>query len=264
MISILVPTMGTRENELKRLIESLKKQTYKDFEVVIVSQSNHDMVEKCFEGVDFYYKHIKSNTKGASVARNIGLKEIKGDIFALSDDDCWYTEDALEFVYNYFNKNEDADVLCCQYYDPVKKIYPKVYPENEIKDFSKIQILKKAAIEIFVNANRVKDYKIGFDEGFGVGPIYNSGEEYMYLMDLKKLGYKLNYYPKVLAYHNVREKDYLDEKSFVAKGPVFKRLFGNGMGLVMYTVFTAKKFKQVDNCIKLYFKGVKEYFKCKL
>ena len=118
--------------------------------------------------------------------------------------------------------------------------------------------------EIFVNANRVKDYKIGFDEGFGVGTIYNSGEENMYLMDLKKLGYKLNYYPKVLAYHNVREKDYLDEKSFVAKGPVFKRLFGNGMGLVMYTVFTAKKFKQVDNCIKLYFKGVKEYFKCKL
>lgn len=88
MISILVPTMGTRENELKRLIESLKKQTYNDFEVVIVSQGNHDMVEKCFEGVDFYYKHIKSNTKGASVARNIGLKEIKGDIFALSDDDC--------------------------------------------------------------------------------------------------------------------------------------------------------------------------------
>ena len=59
MISILVPTMGTRENELKRLIESLKKQTYKNFEVVIVSQSNHDMVEKCFEGVDFYYKQIQ-------------------------------------------------------------------------------------------------------------------------------------------------------------------------------------------------------------
>ena len=54
MISILVPTMGTRENELKRLIESLKKQTYNNFEVVIVSQGNHDMVEKCFEGVDFY------------------------------------------------------------------------------------------------------------------------------------------------------------------------------------------------------------------
>lgn len=263
MISILIPTMGTREKELKRLIQSLENQTYKDFEVVIVSQGNHDMVEACFNNVTFSYKHIKSSTKGASVARNIGLKEIKGNIFALSDDDCWYVEDSLEFVYNYFTEN-NGDILCCQYYDPEKEKYPKEYPKKPLKDFSKMQILKKAAIEIFVNADNVKDYTIGFDERFGVGTGYNSGEENMYLMDLKKLGYKLDYYPKVVAYHNVREKDYLDEKSFIAKGPVFKRLFGTYMGIVMYTAFTAKKIRQIDNCSKLYFKGIEEYFKCKL
>ena len=127
-----------------------------------------------------------------------------------------------------------------------------------------MQILKKAAIEIFINIDRVKDYTIGFDERFGVGTKYNSAEENIYLMDLKRLGYKLDYYPKVLAYHNVRDKDYLDEKSFVAKGPVFKRLFGKYLGLIMYTAFSIKKFNQIDNCIKLYFKGVNEYFKCKL
>lgn len=263
MISVLVPTMGTREMELKRLIQSLENQTYKDFEMIIVSQGNHDMVKQCLENVSFKYKHIKSNTKGISIARNIGLKEIKGDIFTLSDDDCWYVEDALEFAYNYFNETE-GDVLCCQYYDPEKEKYPKVYPTEAIKDFSKRQVLKKAAIEIFINTKSVKDYTIGFDEKFGVGSGYNSGEENIYLMDLKKLGYKFDYYPKLIAYHNVRENDYLDKKSFVAKGPLFKRLFGNYMGLVMYTAFTAKKFKQVDNCSKLYFEGLKEYFNYKM
>ena len=263
MISLLIPTLGTREKELKRLITSLEAQTYKDFEVVIVSQGNHEMVNECFKNVSFKYKHIKSDTKGASVARNIGLKEVKGNIISLSDDDCWYEHDALEFVNNFFNEHK-SDILCCQYYDPHTKRYPKKYPTQPIYNFSKVQILKKAAIEIFINIDRVKDYTIGFDERFGVGTKYNSAEENIYLMDLKRLGYKLDYYPKVLAYHNVRDKDYLDEKSFVAKGPVFKRLFGKYLGLIMYTAFSIKKFNQIDNCIKLYFKGVNEYFKCKL
>ena len=59
---ILAANSGMTE-ELKRLIESLKKQTYSDFEVVIVSQGNHDMVEKCFEDVDFYYKQASSTRR---------------------------------------------------------------------------------------------------------------------------------------------------------------------------------------------------------
>ena len=39
---------------------------------------------------------------------------------------------------------------------------------------------------------------------------------------------------------------------------------GKYLGLIMYTAFSIKKFNQIDNCIKLYFKGVNEYFKCKL
>ena len=81
MISLLVPTLGKREQELRRLFDSLERQTYKDFEVVIVSQGNHDFVESCVASYDFKHKHIKSDTLGLSVARNVGLKYIEGDIF---------------------------------------------------------------------------------------------------------------------------------------------------------------------------------------
>lgn len=263
MISILIPTLGTREKKLKRLIKSLESQTYKDFEVVIVSQDNHQIVNNCFKDVTFKYKHVISDTKGASIARNIAIKEIKGNIAAFSDDDCWYEEDALEFIYKYFKENE-SDILCCQYYDPHTKRYPKKYPSYPLYDFSKVQIIKKAAIEIFINLDRVKDYTIGFDERFGVGSYYNSGEENIYLMDLKNMGYKLDYYPKVLAYHNVRDNDYLDSTSFVAKGPVFKRLFGKYLGIIMYTAFAIKKFNKIDNFMRVYFKGISEYFKYQL
>lgn len=263
MISLLVPTLGKREKELKRLFDSLKNQTYKDFEVVIVSQGNHDFVESCVANYDFKYKHIKSDTLGLSVARNIGLKYIEGDIFTLSDDDCWYDEESLEFVNNFFKEN-NSDIACFKYYDCINDKYPRQYPVEPIFDFPKRRVLNQASIDIYINTKKVKEYSKGFDERFGVGAKYNSGEENIYLMDLKNLGYKFDYYPKVLAFHEVRENDYLDAKSFVAKAALFKRLFGKYKGLIMYTAFTIKKFNMVEGCIPLYFKGVKEYFKFKL
>ncbi|RDY25018.1 glycosyltransferase family 2 protein [Romboutsia maritimum] len=263
MISLLLPTLGRREKELIRLFESLENQTYKDFEVIVVSQGNHDIVKNCLSKFDFKYTHIVSDTIGLSIARNIGLKHINGDIYTLSDDDCWYENDSLEFVNNFF-KQHDSDIACFQYYDLDRKIYAKEYPKEAIYDFPKMRVLKQASIDIYINTSKVKDYTIGFDERFGVGGRYNSGEENIYLMDLKNLGYKFDYYPKILAYHEVRENDYLDDKSFVAKAALFKRLFGRYKGLIMYTAFAAKKFSKVDNVIKLYLKGIKEYFKFKL
>ena len=35
-ISVLVPTLGTREKEIRRLLETLEKQSYKDFEIIFV------------------------------------------------------------------------------------------------------------------------------------------------------------------------------------------------------------------------------------
>lgn len=263
MISLLVPTLGKREKELQRLFDSLQRQTYKDFEVIIISQGNHGFVENCVAKYKFKSKHIKSNTIGLSVARNVGLKHIEGDIFTLSDDDCWYADDSLEFVNNFF-KEYNSDIACFNYYDCAQGIYPKKYPSEPIFNFPKMRVLNQASIDIYINTKKVKEYSKGFDERFGVGAKYNSGEENIYLMDLKNIGYKFDYYPKVLAFHEVRDNNYLDDKAFVAKAALFKRLFGEYKGLIMYTAFAVKKFKMVENCTSLYFKGVKEYFKFKL
>ena len=44
-ISVLVPTLGTREKEINQLLETLEKQSYKDFEVIFVTQDNHEKVK---------------------------------------------------------------------------------------------------------------------------------------------------------------------------------------------------------------------------
>ena len=46
MITLILPTLGQREFEIKRLFNSLESQTYNDFEVIVVSQDNHDDISE--------------------------------------------------------------------------------------------------------------------------------------------------------------------------------------------------------------------------
>ena len=58
-ISLIVPTLGTRELEIRRLIDSLNLQTCKNFEVIFVTQDNHQNVENILKSADFEYKQVK-------------------------------------------------------------------------------------------------------------------------------------------------------------------------------------------------------------
>ncbi len=261
MITLILPTLGQREFEIKRLFNSLENQTYNNFEVIIVSQDNHDDISEYLKNYKFKYKHIRINKKGLSIARNEGLKHVNGDIITFSDDDCWYLNDSLENVHNYFEKNK-SDIALFQHFDPDKLQYSKKYPTEEKKNIHRLRILSQSSIDIFINIKNVRDYIIGFDERFGIGGKYKSGEENVYLMDLYNKGYKLDYYPKIISYHPNKRgngNNILDEKMVIDKAPLFKRLFGNPIGIVMYTAFMIKKRKVILNKKRCFINGVKEY-----
>ena len=244
--SMLLATLGTRELELEKLFDSLREQTYKNFELIVVSQGNHEKIDNMLKNYEFEYKHIPMEGRGISIARNKGFPYVSGDILAFADDDGWYDKKALEIVKDSFEKY-DADILSFKHIDPIKNEYTKLYPEKEIINMSKRATLKQMSLDIYININRVVDYKDGFDERFGVGAKYNSGEENIYLMDLYNKGYKkISFIPIIIAYHPKKECDYLDRNSFIGKGPLFKRLFGNYLGLPMIVLFGIKKKKQVE------------------
>lgn len=244
--SMLLATLGSREEELIRLFDSLANQKYKDFELIVVTQGNHEKVKEILLNYSFEYKHVPMEGRGISIARNTGLPYVKGDIITFTDDDCWYNENALQIVKEHFKKY-DAEVLTFKHIDPDKNEYTKVYPNEKVINFSKMDTLKQISFDIYIDVNKVEDYKNGFDERFGVGREYNSGEENIYLMDLYNKGYKkMCFFPIVIAYHPKKECNYLDEKSFIGKGPLFKRLFGEKKGLVMFLIFGLKKKHQIE------------------
>ena len=223
-VSILVPTIGARTEELIRLFKSLSDQNYSHIEVVIIVQDNYDaMRELCslYSGkLDIVF--VSTEKRGLSRARNLGLKKLTGDIVLLSDDDCWYEKSGIENIVNFFENRDDIDILLTQIYDPISNIPYKNYPEDSAQLTRPIDLLSKSSIEI---AFRMKEPILDFDELFGLGGKYVAGEENDFLIRSLKQGKQIQYEPLITVYHEKKAQKE-SNKQLIAKGAFYSKNFG--------------------------------------
>lgn len=101
-MSVVIPTFD-RPAHLSALMEKLERQTYRDFEVIVVDQSPvswHD-ADKCWS-LSLRYYH--TDVAGAVNARNKGAFFARGDIIAFVDDDCLPDADWLRAAREYFHE----------------------------------------------------------------------------------------------------------------------------------------------------------------
>ncbi len=108
LVSVIMPSYNTAEY-ISESIASVRKQTYTDWELIIVddcSADNTDEIVKPFLS-DKRIKYIKNETNsGAAVSRNRALREAKGKWIAFLDsDDLWHPE-KLEKQISFMKKND--------------------------------------------------------------------------------------------------------------------------------------------------------------
>ena len=221
-LSVLLPTLGHREVELSRLLDSLVAQDFKNFEVIIVSQDRHQQIKKIIKSYsELDINHISIDEKGLSHARNIGLKRCAGDIVVLSDDDCWYDNNAFSLIANQFLEDPQLDCLLTQIYDMDNGILYKEYKASSKKIRNIFRLMSVSSIEI---SFRIDSFNCHFDECFGLGStLYPCGEEIDYLLTNFTGGKKYVYIPVVTVYHP--RKDDNDKKRIFAKGALYAKHF---------------------------------------
>jgi len=104
-----------REYMMKRAIESIKAQTFTDYEFVIINNGSSDNSGKVadeYSANDRRFRVIHREKGSIGSGRNTGLDVAKGDYITFVDDDDWCKPDFLEFLYNLIAEN-GADVAIC-------------------------------------------------------------------------------------------------------------------------------------------------------
>lgn len=197
--SIIIPTRN-RPDELHRLLKSLTNQTFDDFEIIIVDQS-----DKIIPIPDLNEKkaiHIYDHGKGVSRARNIGLSISQGSIVAFPDDDAWYPPTLLENVLNFFLDHKEIAILSGIYGEPnhLNPRFPHKTGPINVRNFLK----SVSSVTLFIHRDRLKFPNIlHFNERLGVGTPLPAAEEMDLVLRLLKTGNKAWYDPKFVIFHRV-------------------------------------------------------------
>ena len=115
LISVIMSTLNTPEDYLKVSIDSILKQTYKNFEFIIIVDGGNDdkIIEKISDDRIKTIKHQKSI--GLTKSLNEAIKISKGKYIARMDSDDISLENRFKYQIEYMERNNDIDITSMFY-----------------------------------------------------------------------------------------------------------------------------------------------------
>lgn len=178
MISVIIPIYNT-EKFLSKCLNSVKNQTFKDFEVIMVDDGSTDnSADICqrFEKEDSRFMYYYKENGGSGSARNMGLDKAQGDYIAFVDSDDFVEPDYLETLENQCSGNYDIIQGGMTLIRNGEKIL--LAPGfGECSDHEYVELVIKRKLHIFLFQSSVaklykkrfiKDNDIRFDESITV------------------------------------------------------------------------------------------------
>ena len=108
------PTLYNGEAYIRRAIEAILAQTYKDFEVIVIDDGSSDesreivmALSKLDQRVSYFYQ----KNEGIVGALNQGLSYASGKYIAFCDQDDWWLPEKLKMQVEFLDRNSDIDLV---------------------------------------------------------------------------------------------------------------------------------------------------------
>lgn len=195
LFSIIIPCYNS-EDYLDRLLKCLKKQTYKNLEIILINDGSTDktldIMNKFKKEVDYKVIIKTQKNKGLGAAINTGLKLVTGDYFSYINSDDMITEDYVSEFVKLFNSKKDINVIQRNGYlvpeDEVNEIGKKEF--NMINDWNtnpfKKDLFLNMILEVNYNFTYVAIRTKAFDKVVKNRDIYESrdGQNYQILLPM--------------------------------------------------------------------------------
>lgn len=125
MLSIIVAVYNA-ESYLERCINSIINQTYQDWELILVNDGSTDRSLKLcqqYAQKDNRIRVFSQKNRGPAAARNVGLRNARGDIWTTLDSDDWIEKDTYELAISNMEKHQAEMVIYGFQYTDGKRIW---------------------------------------------------------------------------------------------------------------------------------------------
>ena len=168
---------------------------------------------------------ITTDTRGVGINRNLALTYAKGEICLFADDDVTYNDDMEQRVLAEFDSHPDADIIIFHLDTDSER---KQIKYSRTKKCGRFFRAPWGAVRVAFRLSSIKKANIWFTTLFGGGCVFPSGEDSIWLADIRKKG--LNFYVsketigKIYFEGSTWFTGY-DEKLFYSKGAYCAQMY---------------------------------------
>ena len=110
-VSVVIPTHNPNEIYLREALDSVFRQTYQDFEVIVVDDGSSVDTKKMLSPYGNRIHYFYKDNCGANTARLLGLKKAQGEYIALNDDDDIWVPDKLQKQVEFLDACPELDLI---------------------------------------------------------------------------------------------------------------------------------------------------------
>lgn len=208
-LSVIIPTCNRSELLVRALSKLLDAQTAspRDYEVVVVDDGSSDDTPEAVAGLRApasRLRYCRQESRGPAAARNLGLREAKGDTILFTGDDCFPEPHLIEEHLQAHRREAEVGVLGHVAWHPDLPLTPlMMFLEEGVQfGFGLIKDPENVPYWAFYTANcSVRRHWIeeagGFDEAFR----YPAYEDIELAYRMHKNGLRIVYRPGALTYH---------------------------------------------------------------
>lgn len=187
-ISIILPTYNS-DNVLENAINSVKAQTYENWELLIIENGKKGQAEQIARKInDERIKYIYQEEPNVSNARNVGLEKATGEYIAFIDSDDQYEINFLEKMISNMIKNKSQLVTCG---------YRRVFEKNKMLISENDKILNTTNIKEYLETtkenylynelwNKMYISKIIKENNIKFNKKYELGEDFLFNLEYTK------------------------------------------------------------------------------
>jgi glycosyltransferase involved in cell wall biosynthesis len=109
-VSVIIATYN-RAGLLKETIESVLKQTFQDFELIVVDDGSTDDTEAVLKSYGDRLRYLRQENRGPSAARNLGISHARASWISIQDSDDICAPDHLETLCSFVEKKPDVGMV---------------------------------------------------------------------------------------------------------------------------------------------------------
>jgi len=124
---------------LEKTIESVLKQAFQDFELIVVDDGSTDDTYKVLKRYGERLRSFRQENGGPSAARNFGIQQAQASWISIQDSDDIAAPDHLETLYSFVEKNPQFGVVFANggYLDDPGAKGKRIIPKNQSKRLAK-------------------------------------------------------------------------------------------------------------------------------